>query len=313
MKRAGNAAAAIASALFAASASAQSAVVAQPGECYARVVIPPVFETHVEQHLKTAASERIEVVPAQFETVEEKVQVRAEGEKIVRIVPATYRTVTERIEVKPAGEILTEVPATYRTEEVRTLVRPAHTEWKPGRGLIEKVDNASGEVLCLVEVPDEYAAVKQRVVDQPATTRRTATPAEYRTVTRQELVTPATVEKITVPAEYRTVSVRRERAAAQETRVAVPAEYQDVPVQTKIADGRSEWQPVLCEVNATPMTVAEIQASLATQGFEPGTRSGRLDEATLAAVQRFQQSKHLATGGVTLTTLDALGVPRPTH
>lgn len=157
---------------------------AKPGECYARVLVPPTYKVETEQMLKREASERLEVVPARYEWVEEQVL------------------------VKPASKRLEVIPAVYETETERVLVRPAHTVWKKGTGPMQRVDHATGEIVCLVEVPATYKTVTKRALKQPATTRTVEIPAEYRTIKVRKLVSEPEVRRIPVPAEYQTVSRR---------------------------------------------------------------------------------------------------------
>ena len=111
---------------------------AQAGKCYARAFEDPTYRTETEEVLKRQASERIELIPAQTEMVEQQVLVRAAFER-EEIIPAQFDTVTEEI-----------------------LVKPATTRWKKGRGLIEKVNNFTGEIMCLEEVPAEYKPFPSR-------------------------------------------------------------------------------------------------------------------------------------------------------
>ena len=83
---------------------------------------------------------------------EEKVLVKEASERI-EIIPAQYEWVEERVLVEAASSRLVEVPAKYAWQEERVVVKPAHTVWKKGNGPIEKVDNITGEIMCLVEVP----------------------------------------------------------------------------------------------------------------------------------------------------------------
>lgn len=62
---------------------------ANPGECFARVFVPPTYVTKPEQVLTRSASERLEIIPAQYEWVEEKVMVKAASERIEVIPPNT--------------------------------------------------------------------------------------------------------------------------------------------------------------------------------------------------------------------------------
>ena len=44
---------------------------AQPGECYAKVIIPAKFETTTEKILAKEASERLQIIPAKYGTASE--------------------------------------------------------------------------------------------------------------------------------------------------------------------------------------------------------------------------------------------------
>lgn len=290
--------------------SAAEPVLARPGECYARVINPPVYETRREQVLARAASERVEVLPAQFEDVEEQVLVKPASKRIVEVIPPVFRAVEESVLVRTASETIEEIPATYKVVEERQLVKPATTMWKKGRGPIEKVDNLSGEIMCLVEVPAEYRVVRTRVVDTPAQVRRVAVPSEYTTVQRQELVRPAEVREVEVPAEYKTVMLRRMVTPPQERRVPIPAEYQTVEKQVLVSAGTTAWKSILCETNTTPGIVQDIQRALLAKGFNPGRIDGVIGRQTTEAIRAFQEASGLATGGLTMETLQRLGVDR---
>ena len=234
---------------------------AQPGECYARVLIPERYTTRSERVMVREASERIETVPPVYATVEERVMVKEASERI-ETIPATYETVTERV-----------------------LVKPAYTTWKKGEGAITKVDNSTGEIMCLVEVP-----------------------AEYKTVTKRVLKTSASTRKVTIPAEYQTVRVRKLVEPAKERTVQIPAEYETVVKREKITDSRLEWKSVLCETNTTPNVIASMQRALKMRGFNPGRIDGVLGRETLDAVASYQRSKGMASGQLTMETLKSLNV-----
>lgn len=186
---------------------------AKVGSCYAEYYIPAKYGTQTEKVLVKEPSTRIEVIPAKYENVTEKVLVRDASEKVVTI-PAKYKTVTEKV-----------------------LVRPAYTTWKvsecsggaclPGQvpnrvaGSKDRIDVATGEVMCLVEIP-----------------------AQYRTITKRVMVEPPTTKRISVPAEYKTVTVRKMVQPPQEKVVEIPAEYKTVSKKAKIADAETYWCPV---------------------------------------------------------------------
>ena len=128
-------------------------------------------------------------------------------------------------------------------------------------GPIQKVDYATGEIMCLVEVPATYKTVTKTVLKTPATTRKVEIPAEYTTVRKQVMKTPSTTREVTVPAEYKTVEIQKLVSPAEEKRVQIPAEQQSVTKTVVASEGRIEWQSVLCETNASPELIKSMQLS----------------------------------------------------
>ena len=112
----------------------------------------------------------------------------------------------------------------------------------------------------------------------------------------------------TVPAEYKTIRKQQIVTPARTVRTTIPAEYETVETTVKVADGRMEWTPVLCEVNATREVIAELQRALAREGYKPGKIDGILGQNTLRAVRNYQVDRGLAQGGVTLETARSLGL-----
>ncbi len=283
---------------------------ARAGECYARVFVPPEYNTETKQVLLHEAGENVETTPARYELVEEQVLVKEESEKL-EVIPATYKTVEEQVLVKPAEEKLVPVKAEYKTVEEKVLVKAGYTTWKKGRGPIQRIDNGTGEIMCLVEVPAEYKTVKKKVLVTPAGVAKEEIPAEYKTVKKEVLVEPARVEKIKIPAEYRTVKVQKQVEPAREVRTEIPAAYGEVSETKKVSDGSMAWRPILCETNTTPGIITSLQQALLDTGFDPGPVDGDLGYQTMIAVEAFQQSKGLSTGQLTMETLYQLGVIQP--
>lgn len=323
---------------------------AKPGECYVTIIKEPVYRTESVKKLVKEAGERIEitppiykavkvrvtseeiqeVVPAVFETVKERVIVKPATTRL-ESVPAVFETVDERVVDKPASKKATEVPAVYENVTERKQVREAYNTWKPGTSTnVQKIDEKTGEIFCLVEVPAEYQTVTTRILKTPASIRYEDIPAVYTTIKKTVLKSPETTRSVPVPAEYAerevtklvkpatTVSkvvpvdymreVMTQVQPATEKRVTVPAEYETVE-QKVLASGASEYcTQILCDVNATPNKVAEIQKALQAGGYNSGT-SGTLDTQTMKAVSDFQKAKGIPHDGyISVETVKALGV-----
>lgn len=324
---------------------------AKPGECYVMIIKDPVYRTESVKKLVKEASERIEimppvykavkvhvtseeiqeVIPAVYETVKERVMVKPASTRLEN-VPAVFEEVEERVMEKPATQKAIEVPAVYEDKTEQKLVRAAYTTWKPGTSTsVQKIDEKTGEIFCLVEVPAEYQAVTTRVLKTPATIRYEEIPAEYKTAKRTVLKSPETTRSVPVPAEYadrevtklvkpaqtttKTVPVDYMREImtqvqpATEKRVPVPAEYAAVEEKVLVSPAKEFCTQVLCDVNTTPERVVLIQRALQASGFNSGS-SGTLDAQTMNAVVAFQKAKGLSDDGyLTAETLNAMGVP----
>ena len=337
-------------ALLAAITSSGIKLEEQPvGSCLSEYFVPAQYKDEEVRVLKTAAYDKIEVEPAAYEWVEEQVLVKEASKKVVE-VPAEYETVTEEV-----------------------LVAPATTMWKPGRGPVQRIDNSTGEIMCLVEVPAKYETVTRKVVKTPASTKEIEIPAEYEVQRVQKLVkpaqerrvkveptyetlskrvlvaeekffwhpdyedkpegkatgnsiclretpakmaeieqqkvkTPAGIEEVEIPAEYEVVKVRKLVKPATEQRIEIPAVVETVPKKVKVSDERLEWRSVLCETNMTPRIMTDLQNALKAAGFDPGPADGQIGARTMRAVDDYQRANGMERGGLTLTTLESLGV-----
>lgn len=280
---------------------------AKPGQCYTRIYVPPTYQTNVEELVTTDGTEHLEVVPPQFEGAEEQVLVKEEIEKI-EVIPATYKTVEEQVMIKPETEELEVVPAEYDTIEEKVLVREAYTTWKRGSGPVQKIDESTGEIMCLVEVPAEYQTIERRKLRTPPTTKSITIPAEYKTIEKRVVDTPAETRVTKIPAEYVTVKVQKLVEPAQAQRSPIPDELMKVERIVKVSDGGVEWRQILCDTNMTREVIEDIQSKLKSAGAYQGPVDGALGPMTMRSVRAYQQANNLPAGQLTIETLETLGV-----
>ena len=254
---------------------------AKAGECYAKVVLPAKYESIEERVLVKEASEKIKIIPAKYEWSSEKVEVTPASKKIIpvpakykkvvetieikpatriwktstkrtaapvskeilvaaklkgvdldstepgtcykeyftpekykvvteeiviqeetektEIIPAKYEMVEKTIEVSPAGKKTIEVPATYEFKDERILVEKEKTVWKKGHNPAQKLNGATGDIMCLVKVPAKYRIIKKRVVKTPATTKVIEIAAISKTIKVKKLISKSIVKKTAIP------------------------------------------------------------------------------------------------------------------
>lgn len=310
---------------------------ARPGECFARVLEPAKYRPVTKRVVKREASERVEIIPAQYTWGEQRIKVKDgytqlvvdQGGKILpvtgdprnggsyrignTVVNPTFGTVTERVMVKPPRKKVQEVQAKFKTVTERVIDQPAHTKWKKGTGpsgAATRVDENTGEIMCLVNVPATYKTITKRVLAQKAGTRVVEIPAEYTTITRTVVKNPPRVREIKVPPAYKTIRVQKLVKAAQERRIPVPAQYETVTTTEKVKDARVRWGRVYCEVNMTKDLAVKIQQSLTRAGYYNGPIDGIIGSQTMSALNRFEKAKGLPTGSnyIPFETARALGV-----
>ncbi len=281
---------------------------AKPGQCFTRLWVPPKYDTVTERIMVEEQGTRIEIIPAKFSTSKKRILVKEASEKLVT-VPATYKTVKERVLVKAATKKLVQVPAVHETLTERVIDKPAHTTWKKGTGPIQRIDETTGEIMCLVEVPATYKTIKKRVLKTPPSTRIIEVPAVYNTIEKRVTSTPPSTRKVVIPAEYKTVSVTEEATPAQERRIKVPAKYATVTKRKLVKDGMMDWREILCDTNMTRDRISQIQNALKKAGHNPGAIDGVIGASTMTAVNSYQRSKGLPVDRyLNIATVRSLGV-----
>ena len=280
---------------------------AKPGECYTRVLVPPPSRNVTERILVKEESFRLIEVPAVLEEVTEQVVVRNPSQR-QEIIPATYKELEEKVLVAQAYVKQIPVPARYETRTERLLVKPERSYWKKGSGPLSKVDNSTGEIMCYVTEPAVYEEVKRTVQVEAASIRQEQVPAVYKTVKRTVIDQPASIKTIDIPAEYAMVKVTRVKTPASVQRETIPAEYSNVTKQVSEGQTVMGWRRIICETNITPALISDLQTALNAKGYKAGEPNGNLSGETMRALEAYQIASNLPRGGITLQSLDALGV-----
>ena len=280
---------------------------AKAGECYAKVLIPAEYATKTEEKLLTSKVESLSVTKPTYKNVDYKILDKAESFKYV-LIPATYKCVENRVMVEPEKVTYKVIPATFKEVEETIMISPAQQVWKKGKGPISKIDNQTGDIMCLIEEPAKYKTVKTTVVDEEARTEKIVTPAVYKNIKAKVVDQEARTEKVMIPATYKVVTVQEldteatiDKAAKEETYQTVETTYMSKPEELK-------WERILCETNTNKSTVKELQQALSDRNYNPGGIDGVYGRNTQKALNAFQVDNNLPSGALTLESLDALGV-----
>lgn len=286
------------------------------GSCFARVLIPETTEIVTEQVIDEPERTEVRFIPAVLETYTQEVLVK-EATKAYTVIPAQFATQTEEVLEAPERIETIVIPATFETQTEKVLIRPAYTTWKPGAGLFGRnVPDASagtgsamstGELLCRVEVPDQFENITRTRIVTPERTETRVMPARYRTISRQVVASPARVVEEDVPAVYETITLQREVTPAQEETLVIAATYRTVEKRVVTGGGSVEWREVLCDTNTSPAKIKEVQQALNDKGYAVPT-DGDFGPATLKAMEAYQRANGLPVGYLTVRTVETLGV-----
>jgi len=322
--------------------------IARPGACYSRLLIPPKFDTYTDHVVVRQARTETRTVPEVTQMVEKDVMVQPARAirhtvpavthtemvtEIVRpamardeVVPAQYETRMQHVMVAPerkewvrsagyaTGAALVtpgdHEPVRYRADG--TLSWPG----KDGDAVIPASEDtarylqrgSAQPIWCLKVVPAVYRDQEVRVMVTPETTRRVDVPAVTRQVSHVVVDTPEHIVEDTVPPVFEKRRVREVVAPAHTETVEVPAVYRDV-TKTRVTDAaRPVWREVLCQKNASPGVIMDIQKALAAKGYDPGAADGHIGSKTVSAMQKFEADNNLPQGQISIEAVKALGV-----
>lgn len=278
---------------------------AKAGECQALIIVPAKFEPKIEQVVVKEASETIEIIPAEYEWVEKEVMIKPAGERL-EVIPATYKTVEEEIEIEPKTVEKEVIEPQFAEISEEIVSKPSYmSAFSEGPG---KEYASVSEVMRLVEVPQANTTISKKVVQEAVQVKETPVEGKFVTIETQVVDQPAEVKKVPYEAEYETVRVKQVVKEAEEVRREIPAEYAEVTVYDKVADAQMRWESVLCENAVNKATIEKVQQALNDAGYNAGGIDGALGPSTTRALEQYQRDHDLGVGGVTMETLQSLGI-----
>lgn len=280
-----------------------SAPVAKPGQCHALVNVPAKLMTKTAPITVQEAGETLEIIPDKYEWVEQKVLI-SEEVKTLELIPATYKTVEEKVVVEPERREFEVIPAKYAETQEKVMVKPAMRVWRKSRG---GAASLSGEVMRLIEAPAQYKTIVKRKMVEAPQIRESIKPAKYATVEKKVIDKPATTREVVIPAEFKTIRVKKLVKEAQEVRTPTKPVIENLSSQELAKPATLNWQRVPCDNDLSEANIIAIQKGLRKAGFKV-TADGKFGKGSLEALEKFQESKGLAKGAITVETMKALGV-----
>lgn len=186
-------------------------------DCYDEEIIPTIF-TSVEKTVKVRpAYKRIIAIPAEYETVTERVLAKPEHYQ-----GAEFDTITERVLVVSESKRLIPIPAEFEEIEEEYLFKEEsflnEEKWKT----VIRFELLNSSYVREEIIPAQYGTITKLVVYEEGT--GDFQPAEYKTITKKVLRTPPTTREEVIPAEYKTVETFLVARDGKIKRVKVPCD-----------------------------------------------------------------------------------------
>ncbi|MDD2893981.1 MAG: peptidoglycan-binding domain-containing protein [Halothiobacillaceae bacterium] len=278
------------------------------GECWApTVILPRRVSTPLEIVTQDAVND-IKVRPAVIQP-EQRSRIVREGTQTYRVEPPVFKMVTEKILLREEIRRTVVEPATFETREEKIEIEAAHEALVPCRIPGQSSIGARpGQALCVKAMPARYKTLTRKILLKPETTREEIEPAIYREVSKWVVETPARTLPIELPEKTSPFTVQA---------IATPEQVDETQQPPTIANLNSThfegaasptWRQTPCAGDLSPELIKQLQTALNKAGFPVGAVDGKLGDNTLRAVQSYQNKHGLASGALTLETMQHLGV-----
>ena len=281
--------------------------VVRPRICQTQVLVPAVYQKRDEKVQVYEGATTYTTTAAQTSTGERKIKV-ADGYTDYEILPPVFKDVTEIVEIARERVEIETIPATYKTLNRQVKIREATQRWNPACGAVNDTTENSIPAHCLIKIPAEYQEVIQEIVDMPARTVKKIVPAQTKTITRKVLVEPAKIVVKNVYPQYTNVALNYISHSPVVMTSKQDSRYISIPAYQQLRPERLQTMAAWCEDNLQAENLQLVQQRLQQLGYYQGSLHGQLDTNTRTALLDFQESQGLATGALTLQTLQKLGI-----
>ena len=228
-----------------------------PGKCYVKCITKDTFKEVTETYQSYPAYTTLDIVPATYKTVEERVLVK-EASKRYEFVPAVYETVEVSYVKKEGRTDLSVIPATFGNDSRTYETYPKTSGWE--YKILEDCPSVNKEdcvSACFVEYPAQFREVSFTTLASDASTTSNTVPEQTTVYKKRVVKTPARVNEIEVPAEYSTI--KRQVIDTPARSVVSNVDSRSSNISRTVLDqkgGISSWEEVDCgllEANALPI------------------------------------------------------------
>lgn len=260
-----------------------------PGACYVHKFYPPTYAAGEVSVLVKAAYKTFEITPAVFETVHVKV-LDVDAYDTFSITPPVFKPGTVQVEVK-SGDPIWSVTCCSKKDhdwdkwdkwdksEKAKWEKWAKDKWGKDKSKWDK---------------DEYDKWSHGNHDHDHDRKNSPCEEacfkpqrpEVKNIPIETLVTDGSYIKTLMPPHYITIPVKKLKTPPSIKVVTIPAVYIKVPTIKLVSPGYMKWEEGTCAKYVCDPK--KLQSSLKNKGYYDGSINGKLDTATMTAVNKFR-------------------------
>lgn len=281
----------------------------QANQCWAQMIVKPLRDQSVRQITIQESRNGFQTSPPELSKTKQKFVVK-DGYEAFKVSQPKFKQITEKIQVKEETRTLVVEPAVFTEQIEKVMTESERVEMQAcknaGVRIAGKPQNSQS--FCAVRIPAVYKSVTKRVLTQEETVVEKTTPAVYKNIVKTVLVENGHADPVQVAPLTASIPVTVVAREAEAIMVRVAPKIIPVPLTTYITAPQLTWRRVVCEKDASPNLIRNLQAALLKEGFDAGPTDAKLGKKTMTAVESYQTQMGVASGILTYETLKLLGL-----
>lgn len=255
----------------------------EPGKCYAKCVVPDEFKDEIITLEKSPSYERLEIVPANYDTIVEEFVVKPSSKEYIN-VPAVYKTIVDTIWIEDSYNKITVLDPEFEIYKKQVELLPSIESWVAGENDPDcpSINPNDCRIFHYVKNPAVFRDVPIRKLKKPSSVVKKKVEGVYKLMERQVEVSPATTRVNIIPAVIKKIN-KIVLISDEKTRsVNVPAEEINVTKKVLIKKGgMTAWKEVPCTL---PKISGIVPIHYATGSAQLTQESKQLIEKYLLSV-----------------------------
>ncbi|WP_143032132.1 hypothetical protein [Tenacibaculum sp. MAR_2009_124] len=224
----------------------------EPGKCYVKYVTPDVYEKQQIQIKLTPAYKKLEIIPAKYNQVKEKVLVKPAHNSKIDLGLDSWKIDTIYYHAIEPTKTFNIIPATFSYNKETIEIKAASAKWSSQEPEYSCSSEKSGDrnYWCYVSTPAKYETFDVKILSNDSKKEVVETPAQKKFYIKYSLKrSVSNNEELDIPPTYQTIvkNITYEKSRVKEKNI--PATYKTIVKDVLVQKGGlTSWKAVECEL-----------------------------------------------------------------